>query len=378
MRVAFVGNLCNLGYTFARALRQRGIEAHTYVSGYEMLEPTAVPGWEDPSLGGSLPGWVYVWNAVAPRGGPARKLRTLRATLALLRRLQGYDLVYAIGENAIPVYLACAARGQPWVLHGAGSEVREYAFERSPRGALLRRALRAAPLALLSNQDMLAATDRLGAPHARYLPLPIDTQFYAPAPAPPAARPALFHPTRLDWTTRRARGGRRYAKGNDRLLRAFARLVALGHDWELQVVAHGVDVAPTWELCRQLGIAARTTRLPPLDKARLVARYNAAAVVADHFDYGGLTLITLEAMACAKPVVMHVDHRTAAQAYGPDLPPVPGAATEDEITERLVELADPTARQAVGEAARAWILRHHTLSATAARLEAYFHQLVGS
>ncbi len=401
MKVAFVGNICNLGYTFAKGVRQRGIEAHTFISHYELSVNMSMPAWEDPELEGRLPEWVRLWNPRVAPPGAARKLRTLGATLGLLRDLREYDLVYAFGENAIPVRFLRRLDGRPWVAHCAGSDISEYSFERSPRGFLMRGALHEAPLVLLSNQDMVRYTDRLGLRHARYLPLPIDTHLYAPdevqglkskvqrgrggpstldlglwTPSGEGrAQPVLFHPTRLDWSYQGERP-RPYTKGNDRLVRAFARFVAAGNDWELELVDYGVDVANTLRLCHEVGLGDRVRLLPQLDKARLVERYNGAAAVADHFDYGAMTLITLEAMSCARPVVMYVEPQTAQRAYGEDLPPVLGASTEDEIYARLVELTDGTLRARAGKAARAWILRHHDLASTAATLEAYFVRLV--
>jgi hypothetical protein len=87
----------------------------------------------------------------------------------------------------------------------------------------------------------------------------------------------------------------------------------------------------------------------------------AADVVVDQFALGVFGTAALEAMACGRPVLMHIDQALFEQRrpeYSP--PPVLQAASEDEIATVLADLAagsiDPAA---AGRRARGWVAEYH-------------------
>jgi len=75
----------------------------------------------------------------------------------------------------------------------------------------------------------------------------------------------------------------------------------------------------------------------------------------------------MEAMSCAKPVIVYLDVSAAERAYA-ELPPVANARSEDEILAALARLSDRQARDSLGREARRWMERHHAQEAVGRQL----------
>src|SRR5438128_2430023 len=83
-----------------------------------------------------------------------------------------------------------------------------------------------------------------------------------------------------------------------------------------------------------------------------------ADVIVDQFDIGSPGVGALEAMACAKPVMIHLKDDCVAACY-PEYPPVLKARTEDEIYAQIKLAVNPIYREEIARKAREWILRYH-------------------
>jgi glycosyltransferase involved in cell wall biosynthesis len=184
----------------------------------------------------------------------------------------------------------------------------------------------------------------------------IDTEKYAPGPEPELRRKLLgdrdglivFMPSRQDW----------YWKGSDRLLRGFAES---GRDDAVLVCAGwGADLERSKALIAELGIGDRVTLLPwAMSKGRLRRYYRAADVVADQFTVGSYGGSALEAMSCARPLLIALDRERFAGRFE-QFPPVLNVAEPAEIARALARLlGDAGERAAVGEAARSWVIANH-------------------
>ena len=428
MRVLHIGNIANNAYNNAKFLRRKGIEADVLCYDYShvMAQPEwedaefdaqpdeFLPQWETVNLGNFCrPSWfiqgelvparqlrrrwfkgqfhleaflrhpsLLAWVLIAyrdclaagsrPRPHFLDVLRTYHVRKHFDRWFDGYDLIQAYATEPIHAWLF--ARGRPYMAFEHGT-MREIPFEDSARGRLLSLAYRKAGKVLITNPDVIASARRLGLQNFQFIPHPVDETKYCPRQSPLRARLMNRHqagliflaPSRHNWGL----------KGNDRLLRAFARFhresaqnpILILCDW-------GQEADRTARLVAELGLQARVVWTPPLNKMKLIDHYNAADVVFDQFTIGTFGTVTPEAMACGKPVVLHFDRAVHEWCY-PEMPPVLAAQTEDEIFMRMVELGDDHGyREAVGQASREWVVKHHGWELVADRQIAVYRELL--
>ena len=165
----------------------------------------------------------------------------------------------------------------------------------------------------------------------------------------------IFHPTRHIWQPGHLAGGR---KGNDKLLRAFARLVK-----ERKINAHlitteyGPDASASKELASVLGIADHMTWLPVLPRREVMVALGYADISAGDYDVGWHTGgVVFESYAAGKPLVHFRDESSLGAAERRALAPIIPAKSEDEILEALAGFkADPESYRDVGRRARKWL-----------------------
>lgn len=355
MHVAQYGNLVNNGYKTAKYLRQVGVDCDLVLSVADLDGERNDPRWEDETIV-EWPPWI--------------RLSGRRSTFSPLgraeecRMLCEYDLVHARCEAASIVQFL----GVPYIAQSLGADLSEVAFERSWRGALLRRAYRNARAVLFNNIHQRENANRLGLTNAVFSPNPLDVERFSPGDVDLGFRGRgliCLAPARQDWTD--TDSSRRSMKGNDRVIRAFAKYLGLGRRGLLILQDRGVDRRATRALVTHLGLDEHVAYTGCLRKTELVSYLRAADVVLDQFTMGCLGGTSLEVMSCAKPLVIYVNDAWAAGSY-PAPPPVLNAQSTDDILARLVEAENPQRRVEVGSAARDWILRYHAAEIVSNRL----------
>lgn len=283
------------------------------------------------------------------------------------------DLPYRAGRTRLRVSAAVAAqrpavvhlhwaryapfvstRGVPLVVHVHGSDVR--GRRASVAGRLVGRALSKAAAVLVSTPDLLAESEGL----SRYLPNPIDIDLFAPsAPAEPgsaaevAGRPLVLLFARLN-----------PIKGADRLVAAASAIRA--NDSAIRIATIGGGALD------DAAVRAGVELLPPMSRLDIAHLVRSADVVVGQQLLGILSLSELEAMACARPVVVPLRN----DLYGPDVPVV-DAADADAIAERCLELvADPVRRTEIGRAARDFVVDRHAPGVIGRALAKVYEEVV--
>ena len=253
--------------------------------------------------------------------------------------------------------------------------MREIPFEDSRRGRLLAVAYQRANRVLITNPDVLTAAQRLGLKGFQFIPHPVDETKYRPEGTTLRQELEnryqtdciLFAPSRQNWAL----------KGNDQVIRAFARLLKATKRRPILILGDwGQEMNDSRELIKDLGITESVVWMPPLPKMRLIDYYNAADMVLDQFTLGVFGSITPEAMACAKPVMLHFDRALHEWCYA-EMPPVVSARTEGQIYEAMLRLIDDDGlRSSIGQSSREWVVKHHGWELVADRQISLYRELL--
>ena len=410
MNVAVFDNLGNNAYEQVKSFRRLGVPADVVVEPLDTFVMSD-PRWEDLDLelptdrldraylpeDARIPDWVrrpppgtrdprrvagIVEGAVrsAPsclralsRGGPyAVYLAAVRSWV--LRTLREYDVVFARGAGPAWCALAharCIAQtyggditiapflDQPDFPGAEHTATPSPSREDSAVARLQRDGLQRSELVLLSDPRFVPFAERLGlAERSTFVPFVLDTEKFAPGREPELRRKLVgsdegvlvFVPSRQDWRW----------KGSDRILRGFAEASAGRDDVRLVCTGWGTDLGRSQALAEELGISGRLVLLPSaLSKGRLARYLRAADVVVDQVVMGSYGTSALEAMSCARPLVMRLDRKRFEGLFAA-LPPVCNAESAEDVSRELRALIDePRLREDLGAKGRSWVVENH-------------------
>ncbi len=398
-RIGFVGNIANNAYGFARCLNRLGFEAELLLEdgGFDHFLMNR-PAWEDVDLecasveegaaveaGWRQPAWVrrvafdpeqqmrYQGRLSAVeevrdlyRRTFDRELGADRALVLaqfmghwpLLLAMSRYDTVQLSGAA---ISLA-AFSPRPVVVFPTGSDLFLSPFGEDLFGLLMRAGFRAARSVLLCETNYGRYLDRLQAGGRRaFAPMMVDTDTYAPGPAEEVRRRwggrgrFAVQVCRQDW----------YWKGNDRLLRGFARALRHGvRDWKLVLLGWGADLERSRALVGELGIESDVIFEPLCSKPRLRLRQRAADLVVDQMAIEGYGTSVLESMAAAKPVMMRPVPRDAEPCF-PEPPPFLAAKDEEDVFRWFTRPDLGRLLAETGQRSRKWVEEVHGYQAVA-------------
>ena len=351
MRIAQIGNLNNHGYKYAKFLREKGIESDLFLYSNRMKLNLEHPQWEDPECAERLPEWVKIWD-------PSPSLYSLGPKIEKYRELRKYDLIHARGFE--PAYVQFLFK--PYVVHSLGDDMRLKVCQDSFEGRLLARAYRKSNLILFCNLDTFSIVDEKKLTQARYFPNPFVTDKYKPGKSDLDFGNnglTVFHPTNLDWSDWSNRKHERNSfKGNELLIKGFAKWIKTGRQGKLILLERGPDVEVTKQLIQDLGIGSQTVFYKELNKAELVNFYNGVDVIADQFVLPSFGSISLEAMSCGRVVLKYMEDKLNRRYYD-DPVPILNAKTEEDIFQCLERANDRSFREKLGREAREFVLKYH-------------------
>lgn len=300
------------------------------------------PNWE--SFHWEIPDWIRVWD---DRKSWYPYSRTLRWS-SLLLMLREYDLVIGHAPFAKIATLYRALYRKPYIVFDAGWI--RYLAQNKRGYARARSGYREAAITLFTNVDTEPMFIEQGYPNIVYTPFAIDTDKYSPSRSKTPAVPTFFHPSRHDWPE----------KGNDRLLRAFAKYVRRNPKAKLITVEWYQsleDLGMSKRLVSELGIQGNVTWVPVMSKNKLVEYYRNSTAVFDQFLFGAFGTTAPEALSCGKPVVGYVENKYWVR-YHAESPPVLNASSTDEIYNAMVALENEGLRTEQGEQGRKWIMEN--------------------
>ena len=371
--------MANDGWSIVKGLRKIGIEADLIINrqahvaslpqwedgqvDLERVGDPYTPNWDALNAGFDWPRWLHVWNLAAEKQWWPFS-RTIKKTLNWLKSLpdlRRYDLV--VGHipfaKMAPIYNRLFRR--PYIIYDAGW-IRYLYQDHTSEGVkahfhgAARRGYKDAAKIIFTNVDTYGMFLENGhmPTQLAYSPFAIDMDLYKPISVGcPYSRPVFFGPSRQDWDE----------KGNDMLIRAFARYVK-NRNPKATLLLVGWGNRPEWSaendmfragrLIHELGIWENVRWLPVMNKRRLIEYLNMADTVCDQYVFGALGTTTPEALSCGKPVIAYADPHLWLQHHG-SVPPIAQAQSEQQIYECMIQLEDPTLRRDLGELGRKWI-----------------------
>jgi len=347
MKVLHIGDTAGVALTLTRGLGALGLEASLLLM---------------PKPGDSFP---VDEPCVEVLRSPLRALTHARLAVRLLTRYRDCDILHAHSLYNIPLMLV----NKPTVSHFHGSDLRESAAEDSLIGRLLRRAMRRAGKIVVSTPDLLHNLKEFGIPAEKcvFLPNPIDVEKFRPGRSPvnfaEEGTIKLFHPTRFQ-----------KIKGNEKLLHAYGQLQDK-YPLSLHLIRfpkYSPELDRILALIKELRLK-RVNFLSPVEHSRMADYYNAADIVMGQFSPYMVELVSLEAGACAKPVVTSLIENDSSY---PEFPPFRHAFTVKEIVESIIWMIDHrNLWEEIGNRNREWVVRHHAAEKISRRLSLLYNKI---
>ena len=310
-------------------------------------------------LGGSASGSI-------PQGVRRGDVAPMLGTMSAWRDIfAGFDVVIGYGLDGV---LPMVAGKRPYFAFEHGT-IRAFPFEDTPRGRLCAATYREADGVFVTNCDNRIAAERLGLERYRFLPHPVNEHLPDDGGVSRLRRELreelgadfiVFHPSRQHWEPDVRSPN--WEKGNDVLIRGFAKAVEASPDSRLGLVMvrWGATLEATDRLVETLGIADRVKWIEPLPHLRMCEMILACDVVADQFHLGAFGSLTPKGLMLRRPVLLKLDEALHEWAFD-EMPPVVNTSTPEEIEAALRRLAtDRDHYDDVASASQRWYEREHS------------------
>lgn len=369
--------MANDGYAVAKELRKMNIDVDLAVniSDFGM----ALPEWEDADLTESVDPYSVDGHAIKKAWNPPEWIRyfdflnkipmkghvvaKIKSRINLIKMMREYDII----EAHVPFAIYSQFSGIPYIAYDAGW-IRYFPHEKGIRSRLARRGYVKANGIIITNPDTFEISDNLqylNHQQIHFSPFAIDPEKYRPINRKDLRSRyvkkeddlLLFSPARQIWKE----------KGNDKMLRAFAKFNKEIPDSKFIMVSWSVDEENSKSLARSLGISDKIVWIAPVPKNQLIDYYNASDIVLDQFILGSWGTSTPEAMSCGRPVLMYYKKNYIMRAFGEE-PPILNSFSEDEIYSNLIRLAkDKDFCSSLGKESRDWVIKTHSSRVVAQR-----------
>jgi len=198
--------------------------------------------------------------------------------------------VYHVHYLLQDCYMAARLGKRPLIGHAHGSDLR-VSLNHPVWGRIVRHNLSKCDKVLVSTPDVLSIAKQFRE-DAEYLPNPVDTEIFYPKPiAEHDGKKRVLIASDSNWNV----------KGTDVVIRALSRIK---DEVEVSIIRYGVDFERTLSLAYSLGL--HVNMLPKVPHEKLNRYYWNPDVVIDRFKLGSMGAVSLEAIACGRPVITYV------------------------------------------------------------------------
>ena len=214
-------------------------------------------------------------------------------------------------------YIASKLGKKPIIGHAHGSDLRS-ALKHFLWSRIVEHNLRNCDKVLVSTPDILGIAKSYRE-DTKYLPNPVDAEIFYPKPLlEHGGKKRVLIASDSNWNI----------KGTDIAIKALSRIK---DDVDVSIIAYGVDFERTLSLAYSFGLHLNI--LPKVSHEKLNHYYWNADVVIDRFKLGSLGMVSLEAIACGRPVITYVSSEYIEYA---DFP-LRDVKTEEEIANAIMD-----------------------------------------
>ncbi|MEM3458319.1 MAG: glycosyltransferase family 4 protein [Candidatus Bathyarchaeia archaeon] len=227
--------------------------------------------------------------------------------------------VYHIHYLLQDCYIAARLGKKPLIGHVHGSDLR-VSLKHPLWSRIVKHNLKKCDKVLVSTPDVLGIAKRFRE-DAEYLPNPVDAEIFYPKPlVEHDGKKRVLIASDSNWNV----------KGTDVAIRALGKIK---EEVEVSIIRYGVDFEKTVSLAYSVGLHVNV--LPKVPHEKLNQYYWNADVVIDRFKLGSLGVVSLEAIACGRPVITYVSSEYPEYNNFP----LKDVVTENEIV-KAIENAD--------------------------------------
>ncbi len=242
--------------------------------------------------------------------------------------------VYHVNYLLQDCYIASRCGKKPLIGHAHGSDLRN-GLKHFLWKSIVRHNLKHCDKIFVSTPDILESA-RLYREDAEYLPNPVDTRLFYPKPPPrQSERMKVLIASNSDWEV----------KGTNIAIKALSKIRGRV---DVSIINYGRDFDKTVKLARSLGLTLHILEKTPHERIR--EYYWRTDVVVDRFRLGSLGMVSLEAIACGRPVVTYVSSEYPEYREFP----LKDVNTEEEIAEAI-----NNATSNLWEKQYAYLMKHH-------------------
>jgi glycosyltransferase involved in cell wall biosynthesis len=200
-----------------------------------------------------------------------------------------YADIYHVHYLLQDCYFALKLGKKPLIGHAHGSDLRS-TLKHPLWGRIVRYNLKKCDKVLVSTPDILGIAKKFRE-DAEYLPNPVDAEIFYPKPVMKHEKKKVLIASDSNWSI----------KGTDIAIRALSKIK---NEVDVSIIAYGVDLEKTLSLANSLDLHINV--LPKVSHEKMNEYYWNADVVIDRFKLGSLGMVSLEAIACGRPVVTYV------------------------------------------------------------------------
>lgn len=369
MRVAFIGNLGNLGALFCFFLRKQGIDAHLYIHESIPVHPIAyaAEGNEQEAFA-----WVHRY----PRNN---LFSYCKSQFRLSAELLKFDVVNSI-TCALPPWTEFLLKVNkiPYIAYATGSDLREEAIKKTFNGHRCKKHFNDAALVIHTLDNLsIKAAEEIGLTKCRLFKIPVGASPVKQYNLSEEHEVIYFMPSRLH--IQKDHSYENCIKNNQLFIHAFAKYIKAGGKAKLVLLRRGTHIQKVKDIISDLGIQKNVIWKKEMTPSELLNFFYECDVVVDQFNSLSSPLpgggITIEALSTGTPVLKKIDLEYNKFMYG-TAAPILACSTEEQIIEILVKCENKSFIKNVGEASRHWIYQYHDWKTITSEQISEYKQLV--
>jgi len=359
MKIAVVGNLCQIGYILTKQLRSLEINTDLYITCKDNKIGLNQNPWDYDILPAKVD-WIKLYNT--------RPI--IKAFIEGKKIFSQYDKVIALTLS--PSYIQFFNKNYYCI--ATGSDIREFAFQKGIQNFLLNRAYKKSRYVFMPISEMSWVPKKLGIENKSWImatPVEADKIDSLNIKSKPSEKISIFYPT--NWITTKTDRGH---KGSEKFINACSKLFDEGYDFSIRIIDQNQNSNITKEDKDFVNnfinkYSKNITLIPRINKKEnLVQEYKDVDIITDQFDLGIFGVVGLEAMCCKKALLTFFSNKYS-KYYDNVMPPILNCENEQQIYETLKDILTNNKKDylsSLGNQAFQWVSKYHDIKPVAKKI----------